>query len=569
MSVQKETAPNKMGTQPIGRLVISMSLPLMFSLLVQSLYNIVDSIFVAMISENALTATSLAYPIQILMVAVAVGTSVGVNSLLSRTIGAKKYEEAGKIATTGLLLALLSSAVFILLGIFCCKYFVSLFTDDPEISLYCYQYLMICMVFCPGTFIQTMCQRFLQAVGDTFLSMISLVVAALTNTILDPIMIFGLFGFPELGIPGAAIATVIGQWIGAAAAFLLHVKKNPSIRIRIQGYHMDKNTVVKIYQVGFPTIVTQALGCIMVLAFNSILMPFSSTAVAFFGIYYKLQNFLFMPMNGLGQAAIPIIGYNYGSGNGKRIQRAFRTMLPMGIAVAVFATMLFTIFPKQLLELFSASEDMLSMGIPALRIISITFIFSTVTILLGYAVSGLGNGFINMAGTSIRQFIIFVPLAYLLAKYNGISSILYGTLSGQRNLLLLSTWYGAAAGSIRKKSGHCFKSSAQLLKIISTGFFSLLQKNFTTIPVSNAERIVPSLVPTIEKLKKMRDAARDTITHTTSKATFTFPNSLCIASEMAFTNASPEFMITLAITEREIPKPRITIPTRTIVRQSI
>lgn len=231
MSTEKEQISNKMGIQPVGRLVISMSLPLMFSLLIQSLYNIVDSIFVARISENALTATSLAYPVQLFMVAVAVGTSVGVNSLLSRTIGAQEYDSAGAIATTGMLLSVISSFVFIILGIFFCKNFVALFTNSLEISGYCEQYLFICMVFCSGTFIETMCQRFLQAVGSTFLSMISLVAGALTNIILDPIMIFGLFGFPALGIRGAAVATVIGQWTGAATAALIHWKKIQSLRL--------------------------------------------------------------------------------------------------------------------------------------------------------------------------------------------------------------------------------------------------------------------------------------------------------------------------------------------------
>lgn len=299
MSEQKRSAADKMGSMPVGRLVVGMSLPLMFSLLVQSLYNIVDSIFVARLSENALTATSLAYPVQILMVAVAVGTGVGVNSLLSRTLGAKKYEEAGKIATTGLILAAASSVVFLLLGIFCAKTFVSLFTSDPEISVYCEQYLSICMIFCTGTFIENLCQRFLQAVGSTVLSMVSLVA-------------------------------------GAVTAFLIHMKKIRRLR-SLQG-----RIAGEIYKVGLPTALTQALGSIMVSAFNGILMPFSSTAVAFFGVYYKLQNFLSMLMNGLGQAVIPILG-----------------------------TAIFMIFPRQLLQLFSASEEMLALGVPALRIISV------------------------------------------------------------------------------------------------------------------------------------------------------------------------------------------------------
>lgn len=429
---------------PVGRLVVGMSLPLMFSLLVQSLYNIVDSIVVARLSENALTATLLAYPVQILMVAVAVGSGVGVNLLLSRTFGAKKYEEAGKIATTGLILAAASSVVFLLLGIFCAKTFVSLFTSDPEISVYCEQYLSICMIFCTGTFIETMCQRFLQAVGSTVLSMVSLVAGAVTNIILDPIMIFGLLGFPALGIRGAAIATVIGQWVGAVTAFLIHMKKNPEIKVTFRGYRFQGRIAGEIYKVGLPTAVTQALGSIMVSAFNGILMPFSSTAVAFFGVYYKLQNFLFMPMNGLGQAAIPIVGYNYGNGNGKRVKEIMRTILPIGGGIAILGTAIFMIFPRQLLQLFSASEEMLALGVPALRIISVTFLFATMTIVLGYAASGLGNGLINMIGTALRQFIIFVPLAYFLAKYQGITRVWYSVWISETVAVcysILSSWH--------------------------------------------------------------------------------------------------------------------------------
>lgn len=421
-----------------------MSLPLMFSLLVQSLYNIVDSIVVARLSENALTATLLAYPVQILMVAVAVGSGAGVNLLLSRTFGAKKYEEAGKIATTGLILAAASSVVFLLLGIFCAKTFVSLFTSDPEISVYCEQYLSICMIFCTGTFIETMCQRFLLAVGSTVLSMVSLVAGAVTNIILDPIMIFGLLGFPALGIRGAAIATVIGQWVGAVTAFLIHMKKNPEIKVTFRGYRFQGRIAGEIYKVGLPTAVTQALGSIMVSAFNGILMPFSSTAVAFFGVYYKLQNFLFMPMNGLGQAAIPIVGYNYGNGNGKRVKEIMRTILPIGGGIAILGTAIFMIFPRQQLQLFSASEEMLALGVPALRIISVTFLFATMTIVLGYAASGLGNGLINMIGTALRQFIIFVPLAYFLAKYQGITRVWYSVWISETVAVcysILSSWH--------------------------------------------------------------------------------------------------------------------------------
>lgn len=437
MTKQTQTVGDKMSTMPVGRLVAGMSLPLMLSLLVQSLYNIVDSIFVARLSENALTATSLAYPVQILMIAVAVGTGVGVNALLSRTIGAKRYEEAGQIATTGLLLSVASSLVFILLGALFVERFAAAFTKDREIGAYCSQYLRICMVFCTGTFVETMCQRFLQAVGSTFLSMVSLIAGALTNIVLDPIMIFGLFGFPRLGICGAAVALV------------LHLLKNPAVKLAFRGFRLQKSTVIQIYKVGLPTAVTQALGSVMVSAFNGILMPFSSSAVAFFGAYYKLQNFLFMPMMGLGQAAIPIVGYNYGSGNGKRIRAVLRTMLPAAVVISLAGTAVFLLFPRQLLGLFSPSADMLAIGVPALRIISVTFALSSVTIILGYAVSGLGNGLVNMVSTALRQFIVFVPLAYLLARFSGISHVWFSIWAAELAAVCYAVW--SSRREFRKK----------------------------------------------------------------------------------------------------------------------
>jgi putative MATE family efflux protein len=270
-----------------------------------------------------------------------------------------------------------------------------------------------------------MFQRFLQAVGDTFYSMVSLIAGAVTNIILDPILIFGLIGFPELGIRGAAIATVIGQCVSAVVAIWLNAVKNPIVKIRWKNYKMQKSVVAQIYKVGFPTIITQSIGSVMMAAINAILMPFSSTAVAFFGVYYKLQNFLFMPMNGLGQAAIPIVGFSYGSKNYSRIREAIRTLLPIAIGIALAATIIFMAFPSALLGLFSPSSEMLTIGVPALRIISVTFAFSSVTMILGYSMSGLGNGLINMMGTALRQLIIFIPLAYLAASHLGIDKVWY------------------------------------------------------------------------------------------------------------------------------------------------
>lgn len=416
---------NKMETMPMPRLVLNMSLPLMISLLVQSLYSIVDSIFVARIGEDALTAVSLAYPVQILMIAVSVGTSVGINALLSRSVGAKQFERTTNIATTGMLLALAWMAVFMLLGLTCSGWFVGMFTSDAVIGAYCRQYLWICMLFCAGTFIGTMFQRFLQSVGNTFDSMVSLIIGAVTNLILDPILIFGLLGLPAMGIRGAAIATVIGQWASGAAAVLLNHFHNPMVNVSLKGFRFNSQVLGQIYTVGLPTIITQALGSVMVTAVNAILISYSSTAVAFFGVYYKLQNFLFMPMNGLGQAAIPIVGYSYGADRKDRILALFKVVLPVSWVISVVMTVVFWAFPSQLLSIFSASETMLELGVPALRIISPTFAFASTTMILGYSLSGLGNGVVNMLGTAIRQFILLVPGIWLFARLFGVGCAWY------------------------------------------------------------------------------------------------------------------------------------------------
>lgn len=431
---------NKMGLLPMPKLMINMSLPLMFSLLIQSLYNIVDSIFVAQLGQDALTAVSLAYPVQILMIAVAVGTSVGINSLLSKSVGAKDSDLTGKAATTGVLLALLGTAAFLLLGLFCTDGFAQLFTSDPVIGGACRDYLYICMLFCLGTFVGTMFQRFLQSVGNAFGSMLTLVAGAVTNLLLDPILIFGLLGFPALGVQGAAIATVIGQWVSAVYAVLLNRFRNPAVQPCWKGYRLEGRILADIYRVGLPTIVTQALGSVMVSAINGILMPLSPAAVAFFGVYYKLQNFLFMPMNGLGQAAIPIVGYNYGAGQPERVQAAFRTAVPMAAGVALLATALFCAVPGPLLGLFDADAELLALGVPALRIISVTFVFAAVTMILGYASSGLGNGFVNMAATGLRQVVLLVPLVWLLARLAGVGSVWYGFWVAEPAAMVYAVW---------------------------------------------------------------------------------------------------------------------------------
>lgn len=412
---------NKLAEMPIRPLLYTMAVPLMLSLLVQSLYNIVDSIFVARLSETALTAASLVYSIQFLMIAVGVGTAVGLNALLSRKIGEHKAEEACRAATTGLFLMLLTSCIFSMTGFFLSDTIAKRMSTDPELQALCKQYLSINLVYCWGIFLQTYGQRLLQAVGDTILSMISLIIGAVLNIILDPIMIFGLFGCPAMGIRGAAIATVIGQIVGAVAALLLNRFRNPVIHVHLKNYHFTWQDVSDIYRVGLPTIIMQAIGSIMTFAINGILLPVSATVVAFFGVYYKLQNFLMMPINGLGQATIPIVGYNYGDKKYQRVQQTWKILLPTGVSIALCGTVIFWIFPGQLLQLFSASQEMLTLGIPALRIISISFVMAAITILCGYFSSGLGNGIINMVSAALRQLVLLVPCLWIFINMSDMS----------------------------------------------------------------------------------------------------------------------------------------------------
>lgn len=348
----------------------------------------------------------------------------GLNALLSRKIGEHKPDEACQAATTGLFLMLITSLIFSITGFFFSDTIATMLTPEPELQELCKQYLSINLVYCWGIFLQTYGQRLLQAVG-TILSMVSLIIGAILNIILDPIMIFGLWRCPAMGIRGAAIATVIGQLAGAAAALLFNRFRNPLIHVRLKNYHFDWQDVIAIYRVGLPTIIMQAIGSVMTFAVNSILLNVSSTAVAFFGIYYKLQNFLMMPVNGLGQAAIPIAGYNYGSKKYERVHQTRKVLLPTGITIALCGTVLFCAFPKQLLQLFSASPEMLVLGIPALRIISLSFVFAAVTILCGYFASGLGNGMINMISAAIRQLVVLIPCLWFFIKTIGISHSWY------------------------------------------------------------------------------------------------------------------------------------------------
>lgn len=414
---------NKLETMNEGKLVLNMALPMIFSLLITSLYNIVDGIFVARYSEDALTATSLAYPMQMIMIAVGVGTAVGINAILSHTLGEKKLDEASQIAVTGLILTIVSSLVFMVIGIFFSGELTRAFTPDEDIAPLYETYLRINMIFCTGNLACMTFQRLLQATGRTVLSMVVLLSGAITNIILDPIMIFGYLGCPKMGIAGAAIATVIGQWVSFAVGIILNARKNPEVKITLKGYHFKSNHIKAIYRVGVPTMIMQGMTSIMVTAINAILQPFSTTAVAFFGVYFKLQNFLFMPMNGLGQALIPIVAYNHGANHSNRIKHASAIAHRAATIIALIGTVVFWIFGRYLLLLFSANKQMMEIGLPALRIISITFVFASYTMMTGYYASGLQNGMVNMIGAFLRQFVPLLPCAYILSRVMGMNGV--------------------------------------------------------------------------------------------------------------------------------------------------
>lgn len=421
-TMQKE---NKMGVMPIPKLVITMSLPIMVSMLVQSLYNIVDSIFVAQIDEAALTATSIAYSAQILQIAVAVGTGVGVNALVSRQLGAKQYDRANSTSTLGLLLSILSSLVFVVWGIFGTEVFIRCFSADENIIAYGIDYLKICLLFSTGIFLGTLTQRLLQATGRTVSSMFAQMAGAVVNIVLDPILIFGYCGMPELGIAGAAIATVIGQWAAAVIGLILNYVQNKEIHFVWKEFRFRSGDLAAIYKVGAPTILTQAFGSLMVAGMNLLLGIYSDTAVAFFGVYFKLQNFLFMPVNGLGQGALPIVGFNTGAKNWKRVEDTCKMALRLAAGIACVGVVVFESVPGVLLSFFQAGDKMLQIGVPALRIIAPTFILAASTMVMGYLISGLGNGMVNMVGTAIRQLILLLPCVWLISRFWGIGAVWY------------------------------------------------------------------------------------------------------------------------------------------------
>lgn len=412
---EEQFAENKMGTMPINKLLISMSLPMVISMLVQALYNVVDSIFVSMISENALTAVSLAFPFQNLMIAVASGTSVGINALLSRSLGAKKYHDANKTANVGLFLLMLSSLVFVVLGLAISRKFFLVQTDIPEIVDGGTVYLQICTVLSFGIFGQFAFERMLLSTGKTIYPMISQLIGAVINIIFDPILIFGKFGFPEMGIAGAAIATVFGQIVAMFAAMIMNLKFNEYVNLHISEIRPRAEYVKQIYKVGVPSILMMSIGSLMTFCMNKILIGFTATAAAVFGVYFKLQSFIFMPVFGLNNGMVPIIAFNYGANNRDRVVSTAKLAIMYAVGLMFLGFLAFQFIPDKLLGMFNASESMLSIGDTALRIISISFLFAGFCIVCGSVFQALGNGVYSLIVSIARQLVILIPAAYLLS----------------------------------------------------------------------------------------------------------------------------------------------------------
>ena len=428
MSNQQSSAPiqeNKMGIMPIGKLVFNMSLPMMVSMMVQALYNIVDSIFVAKLSENALTAVSLAFPLQTLLIAVGTGTGVGMNALLSKSLGEKDFKKANKTATNAAFIYAVSYIVFLILGFTVVKpsYRSQVGSADAEIMTMGVDYLSTVMIFSFGIFTQVFFERLLTSTGRTIFSMTSQLSGAVTNIILDPILIFGMFGAPKMGVTGAAVATVIGQCVAGLVAGTCNHKFNHEVRFQFKGFKPDFKIIGTIYAVGIPSIIMQSIGSVMTYCMNRILIEFSSTATAVFGVYFKLQSFFFMPVFGLNNGITPIIAYNYGARQRKRMVKTIKVSLVMAFCLTFIGFVLFESIPQALLGLFNASNDMLKIGVPALRTIGVHYLIAWFCIIVGTVFQALGKAVFSMVVSIMRQLVVLVPAAYLLAKFGGLHMV--------------------------------------------------------------------------------------------------------------------------------------------------
>ena len=432
---------NKMGVMPVNRLILTMSLPMILSMLVQALYNIVDSMFVSRLSENALTAVSLAFPAQNLMIAVATGTGVGVNAALSRSLGERNFDRANKIADHAVFLAIASYAVFALLGLFFSRQFFLWQTDIEEIVDQGTDYLRICTLFSFGLFLEIACERLLQSTGKTIYSMYTQGLGAIINIIFDPIMIFGLFGFPKMGVAGAAAATVFGQILAAVLGIFLNKTRNQEIHVSFRSFRPNSEIIRHIYSVGIPSIIMSSIGSVMTFGMNKILIGFTSTATAVFGVYFKLQSFVFMPVFGLNNGTVPIIAYNYGAAKPDRILKTLKLAICYAVGIMLIGFAVFQLLPDKLLLIFEASENMLSIGVPALRIISVSFLFAGYCIVCSSMFQALGHGLLSLLVSVFRQLLVLLPSAFLLSKIGGLDLVWYSFPIAEICSIFFSTYF--------------------------------------------------------------------------------------------------------------------------------
>ena len=432
---------NKMGTMPENKLLLSMAVPMMISMLVQALYNIVDSIFVSRICEDALTAVSMAFPWQNIVIAIAVGFGVGINALLSRALGQKNAERVNQVAVNGLLLAGLSYLLVLVAGLIGIRAYMRTQTDIETIVNYGITYLNICILCSFGVFVEITFERFLQATGRTVYSMITQLTGAITNIILDPILIFGLLGFPKLGIAGAAWATVIGQCVGAVVAVMLNHFKNPEVHLRLRHIRPNGRLMGEITAISVPSIIMSCISSLTCFVMNMILIAYSSTAVAVFGVYFKLQSFVFMPVFGLNNGMVPIIAYNYGAQKPERIHKTIRLGMVYAVAIMVIGLLVFQLIPKELLLMFDASDAMLGIGAPALRIMSLAFVFAGVGIASSSACQAFGYSVYSMLISIARQIVVLIPAAYLLSLTGVLRSIWFAFPIAEIVSLFLSLFF--------------------------------------------------------------------------------------------------------------------------------
>lgn len=432
---------NKMGVMPVTKLLLNMSLPIMLSMLVMACYNIVDSIFVAQINENALTAISLAFPVQTLMIAVSIGTAIGVNALLAMKLGQKDSDAVNKIAINGLFLSVCSFIAFFILGFLFTKPYLKTQTGDEQIIQFGSEYLKIITMASFALFVSTMSDRLLQATGRTFYTMITQLVGAITNIILDPLMIFGIGPFPKMGMAGAAWATVIGQILSALVSIYFNLKKNPDIHFKLKGFKPDSLIIGQIYKIGIPSILLQSINSVTTYGMNLILGTFSATAIAVYGVYFKLNSFVFMPVFGLTTGMVPIVSYNYGAGNAERIKKTVKSTILIAVSIMIFGIIIFELFPAELLMLFKASEHMLGIGCTAMRIIAPSFIGAAIAITLGSAFQALGKSFLSMTVSFVRQLVVLLPVAYFLSRSGKLENVWFCFLVAEIFAISLSSFF--------------------------------------------------------------------------------------------------------------------------------